>query len=48
MTTSISVRFKAMSEVSNMFLFNTDASPLEKSAFRECVKLSSKVIPRTK
>ena len=44
MTTSISVRFKAMPEVSNVSLFNTDPFSTWKSAFRECVKLSSKVI----
>jgi hypothetical protein len=44
MTTSISKRFKAMPEVSNITTFNTDPFNTWKSAFRECVKLSSKVI----
>lgn len=44
MTTSISKRFKAMPEVSNLTAFNTDPFNTWKSAFRECVKLSSKTI----
>ena len=44
MTTSISVRFKAMPEISNLSTFNTDPFNTWKSAFRECVKLSSKII----
>jgi hypothetical protein len=46
MTTSISHRFRAMYEVSNSTDFNTDPFNTWKSAFRECVKLSSKVIDR--
>lgn len=46
MTTSISERFKAMEEVSNITAFNTDAFSAWRSAFRECCKLSSKVIDR--
>lgn len=46
MTTSISNRFKAMEQVSNISVFNTNAFNTFKSAFRECVKLSSKVIDR--
>lgn len=46
MTTSISNRFRAMYEVSNSTDFNTDPFNTWKSAFRECVKLSSKVIDR--
>ena len=46
MTTSISTRFRAMYEVSNSTDFNTDPFNTCKSAFRECVKLSSKVIDR--
>ena len=46
MTTSISKSFKAMSEVSNITAFNTDAFSTWRSAFRECVKLSSKTIDR--
>lgn len=44
MTTSISKLFKAMPEVSNITAFNTDPFSSWRSAFRECVKLSSKVI----
>ena len=44
MTTSISTKFKAMLEVSNISSFNTNAFNTWKSAFRECVKLSSKII----
>lgn len=46
MTTSISTRFRAMYEVSNSTDFHTDPFNTWKSAFRECVKLSSKVIDR--
>jgi hypothetical protein len=46
MTTSISSLFKAMPEVSNITRFNTDPFNSWKSAFRECVKLSSKIIDR--
>jgi hypothetical protein len=46
MTTSISSLFKAMPEVSNVTAFNVDAFNTWKSAFRECVKLSSKIIDR--
>ena len=46
MTTSISSKFKAMEQVSNITAFNTDPFNSWKSAFRECVKLSSKVIDR--
>ena len=46
MTTSISNKFKAMDEVSNITAFNTDAFSTWRSAFRECVKLSSKAIDR--
>jgi len=44
MTTSISPHFKAMPDVSNITLFNTDPFNTWKSAFRECVKLASKTI----
>jgi hypothetical protein len=44
MTTSISSLFKSMPDVSNITIFNTDPFNTWKSAFRECVKLSSKVI----
>ena len=47
MTTSISKNFKAMPDVSNITGFNTDPFNTWKSAFRECVKLSSKTINRT-
>lgn len=46
MTTSISTKFKAFSDVSNINTFNTDPFNTWKSAFRECVKLSSQVIER--
>ena len=46
MTTSISTRFRAMEQVSNITAFNSDPFSAWKSAFRECVKLSSKVIDR--
>lgn len=46
MTTSISPLFKAIDQVSNVTAFNTDPFNSWKSAFRECVKLSSKVIDR--
>jgi hypothetical protein len=46
MTTSISNKFKPMPEVSNITAFNTDPFNSWKSAFRECVKLSSKLIDR--
>ena len=48
MTTSISEKFKAVQEVSNINEFNTDSFNTWKSAFRECVKLSSKIIHRQK
>lgn len=44
MTTSISKDFYAMSEISNVTAFNTDPYSTWRSAFRECVKLSSKII----
>lgn len=44
MTTSISSKFKAMHILSNTTVFNTDPYTTWRSAFRECVKLSSKVI----
>jgi hypothetical protein len=44
MTTSISDQFKQMPDVSNITAFNTDEFNTWKSAFRECVKLSSKII----
>lgn len=46
MTTSISSKFKAISDISNITAFNTDPFNTWKSAFRECVKLSSRVIDR--
>jgi hypothetical protein len=46
MTTSISSLFKAINEVSNITAFNTDPFNSWKSAFRECVKLSSRIIDR--
>jgi len=44
MTTSISPRFRAMDQISNTNLFNTDPFTTWRSAFRECAKLSSKAI----
>ena len=44
MTTSISSRFKAMDQISNITEFNTDPFSTWRSAFRECCKLSSRVI----
>jgi hypothetical protein len=46
MTTSISKSFKVMDSVSNVTVFNTDPFSTWKSAFRECVKLSSGIIDR--
>ena len=48
MTTSISRHFIPVQKVSNITAFNTDPYNTWKSAFRECVKLSSKVIDRQK
>ena len=48
MTTSISSKFKAIQQVSNITAFNTGEFETWKSAFRECCKLSSKVIDRQK
>jgi hypothetical protein len=44
MTTSISSKFRAMPSVSNITAFNTDEFSAWRSAFRECVKLSSRAI----
>ena len=48
MTTSISSKFKAVNDISNITAFNTDAFNSFKSGFRECCKLASKVIDRQK
>lgn len=48
MTTSISRHFVPIPKISNITAFNTDPFNTWKSAFRECVKLSSKVIDRQK
>jgi hypothetical protein len=48
MTTSISSKFKAVKSISNITAFNTDSFNTWKSAFRECCKLSSKIIDRQK
>jgi len=48
MTTSISDKFVAVKEISNITGFNTGPFETWKSAFRECCKLSSKVIDRQK
>jgi hypothetical protein len=44
MTTSISDKFKAVEQVSNITAFNTDPYSTWRSAFRECAKLASKTI----
>lgn len=44
MTTSISKKFISVDKTSNLTIFNTDPFNAWKSAFRECVKLSSKII----
>lgn len=46
MTTSISSKFKALEQISNITAFNTDEFSTWRSAFRECAKLSSRVIDR--
>lgn len=46
MTTSISKQFKSIKEISNITRFNTDPFTTWRSAFRECSKLSSRVIDR--
>lgn len=43
-TTSISNKFKAVNQISNISAFNVDEFSTWRSAFRECVKLASKVI----
>ena len=48
MTTSISDRFKKMDQMSCITAFNTGPFETWKSAFRECAKLSAKVIDRQK
>ena len=48
MTTSITNKFKAVTDVSNITAFNTDPFNTWRSAFRECCKLSSKIIDRQK
>ena len=48
MTTSISDKFKGVDEMSNTTAFNTDAFSAWRSGFRECCKLSSRVIDRQK
>ena len=48
MTTSISTKFQKMDDISNVTKFNTGPFETWKSAFRECAKLSSKVIDRQK
>lgn len=45
-TTSISNKLKVVSKVSNITAFNVSPFETWKSAFRECVKLSSKIIDR--
>ena len=46
MTTSVAPHFTAVNQIASITNFNTDPFSTWKSAFRECVKLSSKVIDR--
>lgn len=46
MTTSISSKFNAIPQISNITAFNTDPFNTWRSAFRECAKLASKTINR--
>ena len=46
MTTSISSKYKAVKVLSNITQYDTDEFSVWRSAFRECCKLSSKVIDR--
>ena len=46
MSTSISPKFNVVDQVSNITAFNTGEFETWKSAFRECAKLSSKIINR--
>lgn len=46
MTTSISSKYKAVKVLSNTTQYDTDEFSVWRSAFRECCKLSSKVIDR--
>lgn len=46
MTTSISKNLKVVDKISNVTAFDTDPFNVWKSAFRECAKLSSKIIKR--
>ena len=48
MTTSISNKFVPVQKISNITAFNSDPFSTWKGAFRECVKLSSKIIDRQK
>ena len=48
MTTSITEKFRAVQQISNITAFNVDEFSTWKSAFRECCKLASKVIDRQK
>ena len=48
MKTSLSTKFKKMDQISVVTRFNTGPFETWKSGFRECAKLSSKVIDRQK
>jgi hypothetical protein len=48
MSTSISKYYKPINIISNVTAFNTDPFNTWRSAFRECAKLSSKIIDRQK
>ena len=45
MTTTIGCPFKAKQQISNVTAFNTNPFDTWKSAFRECTKLASSIIP---
>jgi hypothetical protein len=46
MTTSLSDKFKLMPKISNITSFNSDEFSTWRSAFRECAKLSGKILKR--
>jgi hypothetical protein len=45
MTTSINSKYQVVEQLSNVTAFNTDAFNAWRSAFRECAKLASRIIP---
>lgn len=48
MTTSLGVNFRVVDEVASITYFNSSPFNAWRGAFRECVKLSSSIIPRHK